>query len=92
MKIPRKHLQDLYALLASLKTTKDAQLLADDLLTPQERSKLAERWQIVKMLAAGKTQRDIAKKLNVSISKVTRGSRALQYGSGAFQKLLKKKK
>jgi Trp operon repressor len=91
MKIPRKHLQDLYALLASLKTTKDAQLLVDDLLTPNEKATITQRWQLVKLLASGMTQREISKKLKISISKVTRGSHALQYGSGAFRKLVNRR-
>jgi len=91
MKISKKHLLDLYELLASAKTAADTQLLLEDLLTPQERAKLAERWQLVKLLAAGMTQRKVAQKLKISISKVTRGSRQLQFGSGGFKKHLKKK-
>lgn len=90
MKIPNKHLQDLYELLASPKNAADAKQLLADLLTPQERGKLAERWQLVKLLANGMTQRTVAKKLKISISKVTRGSRQLQFGSGGFKKYLKK--
>jgi TrpR family transcriptional regulator, trp operon repressor len=92
MAISPKHLQDLYKLLSFQKTPADMKLLLDDLLTPQEKSKLAERWQIVKLLASGMTQRKIAQTLHVSISKVTRGSRQLQYGSGGFKKYLKRMK
>ncbi len=90
MKIPKQHLQDLYELLASPKTAADAELLLEDLLTPQERAKLAERWQLVKLLATGMTQRKVAQKLKISISKVTRGSRQLQFGTGGFKKYLRK--
>lgn len=88
MKIPQKHLDDLYELLASPKSAADAKLLMEDLLTPQERAKLAERWQLVKLLSAGMTQRKVAQKLKISISKVTRGSRQLQFGTGGFKKNL----
>lgn len=91
MATSHKNLRDLYKLLSSQKTTADMKQLLDDLLTPQEKNKLAERWQIVKLLASGMTQRKIAQKLHVSISKVTRGSRQLQYGSGGFKKYLKKR-
>lgn len=90
MKIPRKHLQELYQLLASVKSPKDAKVLLEDLLTPQELGTLAERWQLVRLLNSGMTQRAISKALKVSISKVTRGSRVLQYGRGGFKKFLKK--
>lgn len=91
MKTSKKHLQDLYELLASPKNAADVQQLLKDLLTPQERGKLAERWQLVKLLASGMTQRKVAKTLKISISKVTRGSRQLQFGSGGFKKYMKKK-
>lgn len=61
-----------------------------DLFTPQEIDALAERWQLIQLLAKGVPQREIAELLNVSISTVTRGSRALQYGSGGFLHFLKK--
>lgn len=60
-----------------------------DLLTTKERESLAERWQIIRLLAADMPQRDIAHTLGVSISKITRGSRVLQEGRGGFLKALK---
>ncbi len=67
-----------------------------DLLTPQEYEDLLTRWQIVKRLAAGVPQREIARALNVSIAKITRGSRELRNKQGGFWQLLnqlsKKKK
>ena len=85
-----KNFKDLYALFASVKTEKEAQMLLTDLLTPQEIISLQERWKIVQELHKGTPQRDIAKKLGVSISKITRGSRMLQYGMGGFAYFLKK--
>lgn len=87
-----KHLNDLFDLLASIDSPQEAQTLLQDLLTPQEIDSLAERWQEVQLLAAGATQRDVAKILGISISKVTRGSRMLRYGSGGFEYFLKKLK
>ena len=92
MAIPPKHLRDLYQLFASVENTKEAKFLLHDILTPQELESVAERWQLVQALDSGMPQRDIAKKLSVSISKITRGSRQLQYGSGGFGHFLKKKK
>lgn len=90
MPVPPKHLKDLYELFASIKNEKEAELLLIDILTPQELDSLAERWQLIQRLAAGKAQRDIADEFKMSISKITRGSRALQYGSGGFGHFLKK--
>lgn len=92
MPAPKKHLKDLYPLFISVKTEKEAKMLLEDILTPQELESVAERWQLVQELHKGTPQRDIAKKLKISISKITRGSRALQYGSGGFAHFIKKLK
>lgn len=92
MPIPRKHLTDLYDLFAQIENREEAKLLLDDILTPQELSSVAERWQLIQELNKGTPQRDIAEKLGLSISKITRGSRMLQYGSGGFKHFLGKRK
>lgn len=92
MQVPEKHYRELCELLAAIGNPKEADQLLQDLLTPQEIESLAERWQLVQLLAKGMSQREIAEKLNVSISKVTRGSRVLQYGSGGFKLFLEKLK
>lgn len=63
---------------------KDLIKVLEDLLTPGEAQDIAERVLIVEALLSGKPQREVAKKLGVSISKVTRGSQLLQYGNGAL--------
>ena len=65
-------------------------MLLEDILTPQEIDSLAERWQLVQELAKGTPQREVAEKLSVSISKITRGSRVLQYGRGGFRIFLQR--
>lgn len=88
----QQHLQDLYALFASVDSLEEAEKLLHDLLTPQEMESLSERWQLIQQLDAGTPQRDIAADLGVSISKITRGSRMLQQGSGGFRYFLDKLK
>ena len=92
MPVPSQHLKDLYRLLSSSKDEKEAKMLVHDLFTPQEVASLSERWQLIRELDKGTPQREIAKKLGVSISKITRGSRILQFGSGGFKHFLKKLK
>ena len=67
-------------------------MLLNDILTPQELESVAERWQLIQALASGKPQREIAHDLKLSISKITRGSRMLKYGSGGFGLFLRKQK
>ncbi|MBP7806611.1 helix-turn-helix domain-containing protein [Candidatus Gracilibacteria bacterium] len=52
----------------------------EDILSPQEIETLDERIKIMHALSAGKTQREIAEELELSITTVSRGSRILQYG------------
>jgi Trp operon repressor len=92
MSVLPRHYNDLYDLICAVKTRKEAKSLLIDLLTPQELDTITERWQEIQLLAAGKTQREISKKLGVSISKVTRGSRVLKYGTGGFDHFLRKLK
>lgn len=63
---------------------KDLAEILDDLLTPAEVKDLEERIAIVQYLLMGTPQREIAKKLHVSISKVSRGSLLLHTGKGAL--------
>lgn len=90
MSSPSSAHKDLYKLFSAIETPEEARLLLEDILTPQELESVAERWQEIQLLAKGVTQREVAKKLNISISKVTRGSRMLQYGNGGFLHFLKK--
>lgn len=90
MPVPQDHVRDLYKLFAQVENAQEAKLLLNDILTPQELDSLAERWQLIQALHAGKPQRDISKDLGISISKITRGSRMLQYGSGGFKHFLNK--
>ncbi|MBI5221139.1 MAG: helix-turn-helix domain-containing protein [Candidatus Liptonbacteria bacterium] len=59
-----------------------------DILTPAEYRELITRWQIIKMLSSGVSQREIAKKLNVGIATITRGTRELSDPQGGFRQLL----
>jgi len=81
--------KELLVMLEAQRSTPEWDALLQDLLTPKERESLAERWQIIKFLASGMPQREIADRLGVSISKITRGSRVMQEGRGGFAKALK---
>jgi TrpR family trp operon transcriptional repressor len=58
------------------------------LFTPREIAALASRWALVKALHGKESQREIAKKLGVSLCKITRGSRELKKEDSAFLKML----
>ena len=77
---------DLLEVLAVMDDPAELQTLFEDLLTPAELDAISERWEIVKRLAAGESQRGIRDAIGASVSTVSRGSRQLKYGSGGFNK------
>lgn len=58
------------------------------LFTKSELSDFSKRWSLVKELRAGTTQREIAKKYNISLCNITRGSKELKKEDSAFKKML----
>ncbi|MDR1144171.1 MAG: trp operon repressor [Spirochaetaceae bacterium] len=74
-----------------LAKTTDSELIASFLrclLTPSETADIAARWALVKALNAGTSQREIAKNFEVSLCKITRGSRELKKPGSAFRRVL----
>ncbi len=66
--------------------------LFDLFFTLEEKEVLAKRYDIIKALIEEKmTQREIAERLNVSISKITRGSNALKIISQQLREALQRK-
>ena len=59
-----------------------------NLFTAPERKDFANRWLLVKEIDKGTTQREIAKKFNMSLCKITRGSKELRQPDSAFRKML----
>lgn len=67
---------------------KEFSWVLEELLTPGEITDIGDRVTILQMLQAGKSQREIAEKLWVSVTTVSRGNRVLQYGKGNIIKYL----
>lgn len=80
-----KKTNDLFAAILSLKTVKEAEAFFRDLCTIDEIKSMSERWQIVKMLEKGKSYRNIAEKLNVSTTTVSRVALWLNNGEGGYR-------
>jgi TrpR family trp operon transcriptional repressor len=83
----KDYCENLAALFTAVGSKAEMTELLNDMFTPAERKDFWERWCIVDLLLRGNSQRETKEKLKVSISKVTRGSRELQYGTGAFRRL-----
>ena len=79
----------------TLSKVKDSALIEDFfhcLLTKAEIADIAGRWALVRELRQNIPQRKIAKNLNVSLCKITRGSRELKKHNSAFERIMAKLK
>ena len=85
-----KKTDNLFKAILSLKTTKEAELFFRDLCTVEEIKDMSERWEIVRLLERGYTYRDIADKLKVSTTTVSRVASWLNNGKGGYRLMLNK--
>lgn len=81
-------LSDIASALTQLKTVVEVSNFFKELLTPSEIETLSKRWRILKMLSEGKSQRDIAQELRVSLCKVTRGAKILKKSGIVIPKII----
>ena len=78
-------------LCSHVKTPQDFREFFNLFLTLEEKEDLAKRYLLVKALLEEKlTQREIAEKIGVSISKITRGSNVLKTINSNLREFLKK--
>jgi TrpR family trp operon transcriptional repressor len=75
-----KNINELIEAFLQAKNSENALDLLKGLLTSKELDEVARRLQIVKMLKAGVSQRDIVEKLKVGIATVTKGSKEIAKG------------
>lgn len=92
LELPENFVEDNLKELCSLITkNNDEQFMYEffeSLFTRTELIDFAKRWQLVKDLDSGVTQREIAKKYSMSLCKITRGSKMLKQQESAFSKML----
>ena len=82
-------INDLYRIIAELKTPEECQMLFEDLCTRKELEKMAERIFAAKLLLEGKTYNQVIAQSDISSATLSRVSRCVQYGEG-YSKLLPK--
>ena len=61
-----------------------------EMCTEKELRDLRLRWELLKELHNGKTQREIAKQYKISLCKITRGSKLLRQEDSVVRLILKK--
>lgn len=72
------NIREITNFILKLRSREELMAFLKEMLSESEIATLSKRWRILSMLAEGRTQRDIVKELNVSLCKVTRGSKILK--------------
>lgn len=85
----KKEPQLLYEVLASIHTSEEMATLLADLCTVKEIEQMDQRIRSATLLMDGKTYTQITEETGISTVTLSRVSRALQYGSGGYSKILK---
>lgn len=80
--------EDILSVISSIDGKERLRSLFDDLFTEAEISDFVLRWLLMDDLKRGKSQRDIAKNRNISLCKITRGSKMLKKKDGFMRALL----
>ena len=83
-----KDIKNLSKLVKKINTTAEIEAFLKELLTESELETLSKRWRILEMLKEGRTQREIAKDLQVSLCKVTRGAKIMKNKNSILAKYL----
>ena len=83
-----KNIEEISTLIKNFYTEAEIVAFFKELLTESELETLSKRWRIMRMLADGSTQREIANELGVSLCKVTRGSKILKDKNSILTKCL----
>ena len=89
-KMTRQMLSALAKTLVSIHSEKEMENFLHELLTPSELHDLTLRWQLLELLAQGVTQRKISDELQISLCKITRGSRILKKQDSVCAQMLNK--
>ena len=82
------HLGEIAALLHRVPDAGLVEGFLREILTPSEAEAISSRWELVKRLDRGQSQRAIAAELGLSLCKITRGSRVLKRPGSALRAAL----
>ena len=77
-----KMTDDLYDLIASLKSREDCRALFSDMCTNKEIEQMAQRIYAARLLIEGKTYNQVIEETDISSATLSRVSRCVQYGEG----------
>lgn len=82
--------KELAEIFADINDAEEMELFFKEIFTPGEVEDISLRWQLLKALHQGETQRSIAARHGISLCKITRGSKILKNKDSITIKLLEK--
>ena len=82
------NLSEIIEIFSDTTDKREMRRLFEDVFTEAERTDIAKRWYIFKELYKGTPQRKIAKEMEVSLCKITRGSKTLKSDDSVIRKVL----
>jgi len=88
-KVTQQTLAALAEALASVGTAEEMERFLQEVLTDAELRDITLRWQLLELLVQGVSQRKIADTLQISLCKITRGSRILKKPDSVCLRMLK---
>lgn len=80
-------IEQLYEVIAGLKTKEEVALLLDDLCTYKEIEYMAQRIEAARLLLDGRTYNEVTDEVNISSATLSRVSKCVKYKEG-YRKLL----
>ncbi len=87
---PTVAMKELFEAIRHIRSPREAEQFFRDLLTIAELEEFANRWQMVKLLVAGKPYLEIAEKLKTSTTTVARVAKWLYAGTGGYETIAKR--
>jgi TrpR family trp operon transcriptional repressor len=82
------NLKEISRILSRLDNARIIEDFLISILTDNEAKNISSRWEIVKRIEQGISQRKIASELHLSLCKITRGSRELKKTNSVLKKIL----
>ncbi|MFH5881599.1 YerC/YecD family TrpR-related protein [Liberiplasma polymorphum] len=87
--IKNKETDLLFEHMLKLKTVEDYYAFFEDIATIQEIKEFTQRFHVARLLKQGTTYVEIERITKASATTISRVNKALQYGAGGYQKVLK---
>jgi TrpR family trp operon transcriptional repressor len=84
------NIKEISQILSKIDRDKTVEDFLYSILTPNEVKNISSRWEIVKRIEKGLSQRKIATDLHLSLCKITRGSRELKKSNSVLKMILRK--